>query len=63
MTWSCADSGLGRKLLADSFAIYARVLEAIYSELPFGGFLQPNRPNIPLQAGKPHYAKVLDQAG
>ena len=24
-----ADSGLGRKLLADSFAIYARVLEAI----------------------------------
>ena len=26
-----ADSGLGRKLLADSFAIYARVLEAIYN--------------------------------
>ena len=26
-----ADSGLGRKLLADSFAIYARVLEAIQS--------------------------------
>ena len=36
-----------------------------HGELPFGGFLQPNRPNIPLQAGKPHYAKALDldQAG
>ena len=29
-----------------------------HGELPFGGFLQPNRPNIPLQAGKPHYAEV-----
>ena len=28
-----ADSGLGRKLLADSFAIYARVLEAIYTRV------------------------------
>jgi len=29
-----ADSDLGRKLPADSFAIYARVLEAIYTQSP-----------------------------
>ena len=38
-----ADSGLGRKLLADSFAIYARVLEAIY-----------NRSHLDLPSITPH---------